>query len=174
MASASYGRAVGLAALQAVFSSTWILARELSPAKRRLARASTFAAVTAVGYVLTPKPSKEATEEAEQDLELVVGAQPFLASEGVPEDLEAEPPVPFDKRKAALAVGAVALSVAAVVGRRQLEKRWLARLTRNGHPRPTRALAVRMAGVEFAGQLAIQFAEVHKERGQAGGSPPAS
>jgi hypothetical protein len=159
MASASYGRAVGLAALQAILSSTWILARELPPAKRRLARVGTVAAVTAVGYVLSPKP-----EDEEEEPELVVGAQPFLASDGLPEDREAEPPAPFDKRKAVLAAGAIGLSVAAVVGRRQLEKRWLARLTRNGHPHPTRGLAVRIAGVEFVGQLVLQAVDVHKAR----------
>ncbi|MEU4692407.1 hypothetical protein [Actinoplanes sp. NPDC023714] len=159
MASVSYGRAVGLAALQAALSSTWIAARELSPAKRRLARAGTVATMVAVGWVTAPK------EEPAEEIDLVVGATPFSVADGVPKtDAEEEEPPPFDKRKAALAAGAIGIGVAAIVGRRQLEKRWLARLTRNGHAHPTRALAVRMAGVEFAAQLAMQLNDVRKAR----------
>jgi hypothetical protein len=47
--------------------------------------------------------------------------------------------------------------VAVNVGRYRLRKRWLAKLTRDGHPHPTRALAVRMAAFEFAHQLALQI-----------------
>ncbi|BBH71722.1 hypothetical protein ACTI_84070 [Actinoplanes sp. OR16] len=165
MASVSYGRAVALAALQAVLSSTWIAARELSPARRRLARAGTVAAVTAVGWVLDPKDSGD--DDADREVELVVGATPFAVADGAP------PPPPFDKRKAALAAGAIGISVAAVVGRRHLERRWLARLTRNGHRHPTRALAARMAALEFAAQLALQLNDVRKERArQVSGSNP--
>lgn len=93
----------------------------------------------------------------------MVGKRPVLVSEGGPV-VDPEPAFTFDKRKAALGAAVVALSVGAMVGRRQLEKRWLARLTRNGHPHPTRALAVRMGAVEFAGALALQAAEMRKDR----------
>ncbi|MFD1373344.1 hypothetical protein [Actinoplanes sichuanensis] len=155
MASVSYGRAVALAALQAALSSTWIAARELSPAKRRLARLGTVAAVGAVGWVVTPKE-----KEKEDEFELVVADRPFPVSE--PQPIAEDEPAPFDKRKAALGLAMLGLTVAAVVGRRQLEKRWLARLTRNGHPHPTRALAVRIGAVEFAGQLALQVADARR------------
>ncbi|MEU8242238.1 hypothetical protein AB0C07_28640 [Actinoplanes missouriensis] len=169
MASASYGRAVGLAALQAVLSSTWIAARELSPAKRRLARLGTVAAVAAVGWVAAPKDAPDS--DSDDQIGPAVGANPYLAAEGAasPDDAsqpDSEPP--FDKRKAALVAGGIGIGVAAMAGRRQLEKRWLARLTRNGHPHPTRALAVRMAGVEFVGQLAMQLNDVRKARSKAG------
>lgn len=168
MASASYGRAVGLAALQAVLSSTWIAARELSPAKRRLARLGTVAAVAAVGWVAAPKDASDSDDR----IGPAIGASPYLAAEGAASltaSDDASPPdsePPFDKRKAALMAGGIGIGVAAMVGRRQLEKRWLARLTRNGHPHPTRALAVRMAGVEFVGQLAMQLNDVRKARSQ--------
>ncbi|MFC7533866.1 hypothetical protein [Actinoplanes sp. GCM10030250] len=150
-----------MAALQAALSSTWILARELSPAKRRLARLGTVTAVAVVGWVVAPSEASDESEGA--GVELVVGARPMLVAEGGPVvDPEAQPEKTFDKRKAAVTAAALGLSVAAVIGRRQLEKRWLARLTRNGHPRPTRGLAVRMAAVEFTGQLALQLADMHK------------
>ncbi|MDY7090940.1 MAG: hypothetical protein SYR96_38375, partial [Actinomycetota bacterium] len=72
--------------------------------------------------------------------------------------------IPYDKRRAAMGAAVVALSVGAMVGRRRLEKRWLAGLTRSGHPHPTRALAVRIAAIEFAAQLALQFAEQRRPR----------
>ncbi|WP_229071004.1 hypothetical protein [Actinoplanes sp. DH11] len=169
MASASYPRAVATAALQAALSSTWIVARELSPAKRRLARAGTVAAVLTAGYLTAPSTEES---DAEAEVDLVVGANPFPAAEGAVRD--DAPQVPFDKRKALIGAGVVALSVAAIAGRRQLEKRWLARLTQNGHPHPTRALAVRIAGLEFAVQLALQLADVRKARAQLSGSTSGS
>ncbi|GID32973.1 hypothetical protein [Paractinoplanes brasiliensis] len=72
--------------------------------------------------------------------------------------------IPYDKRRAAMGAAVVALSVGAMVGRRRLEKRWLAGLTRSGHPHPTRALAVRIAAIEFAAQLVLQFAEQRRPR----------
>lgn len=160
MPSVSYRRAVGSAALQAAVSSTWIAARELTPARRRLARVATVAAGAVVAHLAAPPKADP-----------VVGANPFPVGEGAP---PAAPDFTFDKRRAAVGAGVVALSVAAVAGRRLLEKRWLARLTRAGHPHPTRALAVRMAAVEFAGQLALQLPDVRTARqalisGSAGG-----
>jgi hypothetical protein len=156
MASVSYGRAAAVAALQAALSSTWIAARELPPAKRRLARLGTTAAVAAIGYVTSPKEPEPDGEPGE----LVVADRPFPVSEPpVPEDA---PEPAFDKRKAVVGLAMIGLTVAAVVGRRTVEKRWLARLTRNGHPHPTRALAVRIGVIEFAGQFALQVAEARR------------
>ncbi|SDT81101.1 hypothetical protein [Actinoplanes derwentensis] len=155
MPTSPYLRAVGMAVLQAGVSGTWIAARELSPARRRLARAGTVAALAAVSYAVTPDKTGAAGDE------IALAPHPFPVSD--PPAATQEPEFVFDKRKAALTAGALALSVAALVGRRQLEKRWLARLTRKSHPHPTRALAVRMATVEFAGILAVQLADAHKE-----------
>ncbi|SFF30551.1 hypothetical protein SAMN05421541_108312 [Actinoplanes philippinensis] len=163
MATVSYQRAVAVAAMQAALSIAWIAARELPPAKRRLARFGTAAAVTTIGWVTSPKePEPDETEAEPETRELVVGDRPFLVSEPQPVSGGDEPAVPFDKRKAVVGAALLGLTVAAVVGRRKLEKRWLARLTRNGHPHPTRALAVRVGALEFAGQLVLQVADAHR------------
>ncbi|MEU4619976.1 hypothetical protein AB0G04_08340 [Actinoplanes sp. NPDC023801] len=153
MSSVSYPRAVATAALQACFSGTWIAARELSPARRRLTRLGAVAAVAALGYAVAP-------DQPEPEPELVVADKPYLVTE--PPAPAAEPQVPFDKRKAIIGAAVVGLSVATLVGRHQLEKRWLARLTRNGHRHPTRGLAVRMASIEFATTLVLQVADVRR------------
>jgi hypothetical protein len=61
---------------------------------------------------------------------------------------EADPP---SRRRAVLAgavgVGVLAASVGSTMAVRRLERRWLARLTRLGHPHPHRALGLRMAGL---------------------------
>jgi hypothetical protein len=152
-----------MAALQAALTSAWIAARELSPARRRATRAGIVAAVGAVAYAVSPDP-------AEGERELVVGKRPTLVAEGGP---VVDPEFTFDKRKAVLAAAVLGVSAATIYGRRQLEKRWLARLTRSGHPHPTRALAVRMAGVEFGVQLALQLADLSKvaRAGGSSGSP---
>jgi hypothetical protein len=80
---------------------------------------------------------------------------------------EDAPEFTFDKRKAAVGLAIIGLTAVAVVGRRTVEKRWLARLTRNGHPHPTRALAVRIGAIEFAGQFALQVADAHRAAGRA-------
>ncbi|MGK5684780.1 hypothetical protein [Actinoplanes sp. URMC 104] len=147
MATASYSRAVTMAALQAVSSSIWIAARELSPAKRRLARAGTVAVMSAIGYVATPDEDKPGAKKKE---------------EATTEAGESPADFTLDKRKAMAGAALLGLSLATMAGRRRLEKRWLGRLTRDGHPHPTRALAVRMAGVEFVGQLVVQLADRRK------------
>jgi hypothetical protein len=150
MSSVSYPRAVATAALQAGLSGAWIAARELSPMRRRLTRLGVVATVAALGYAVAP-------DQPDPEPELVVAAEPFPVT---------DPPVPeepvFDKRKAIIGAAVLGLSAAALVGRHQLEKRWLARLTRNGHRHPTRGLAVRMATVEFATTLAVQVADVRR------------
>jgi hypothetical protein len=164
MSSASYPRAVAMAALQAALTSSWIAARDLSPMRRRLTRTGLVAAIGAVSYVVSPR-SEDSSDDS--GAEIVVGQRPMLVSEFT---VEPEPTPAFDKRKAAVGAAVVALSVGAMIGRRQLEKRWLARLTRNGHPHPTRALAVRIGAVEFAGALALQFAEMRRAGGSTTGA----
>jgi hypothetical protein len=155
MSSVSYPRAVATAALQAGLSGAWIAARDLPPWRRRLTRLGMVAVVGALGYAVAPERA-----EPEPEPELVVADEPFLVTE--PPATEEEPGPAFDKRKAILGVAVVGLTAAAYVGRHQLEKRWLARLTRNGHRHPTRGLAVRMASVEFAATLALQVVDVRR------------
>ncbi|MBL7256348.1 hypothetical protein [Paractinoplanes lichenicola] len=194
MAPVSYPRALALAALQAALSGSWIAAGELSPARRRLARFGAVALTTGIGYVLSPPSSRSPeTPDSPVTLRLVApgsalgAAAPDLTSapadgdpaggdgadgpsHGLPDASELlgigdKLERPFDKRKAVLGAAVVAISVGAIAGRRQLEKRWLARLTGNGHPHPTRGLAVRVAAVEFAGQFALQLADRRRSRG---------
>ncbi|GAB2591805.1 hypothetical protein Aab01nite_38520 [Paractinoplanes abujensis] len=194
MAPVSYPRALALAALQAALSGSWIAAGELTPARRRLARLGAVAVTTGIGYVISPPSSSSAeTPDSPVTLRLVAPgsanalgvAAPELAgspdaahptgdrapqaaagpSHGLLDASEMlDIKVPFDKRKAVLGAAVVALSAGAIAGRRQLEKRWLARLTGHGHPHPTRGLAVRMAAVEFAGQFALQLADRRRNR----------
>ncbi|MEV6302205.1 hypothetical protein AB0M02_22505 [Actinoplanes sp. NPDC051861] len=186
---ASLPRAVAMAALQAALSASWIAARELPPAKRRLARLAVVGAVAAAGYVASPdpEPGRDLADEfslagpSESGLpsspsaasspaaSSPAGSSSAASPSGVSPS-PAGPVVPspsefvIDKRKAAVGVAVLGLSVAAMAGRRQLEKRWLRRLTSKGHAHPTRALAVRMAAVEFTGQLAIQLADLRVAR----------
>ncbi|MDI6103416.1 hypothetical protein QLQ12_32890 [Actinoplanes sp. NEAU-A12] len=157
MAVVSYPRAVAKAALQAALGGAWIAAGELSPAKRRLARLGAVSAATAIVWAAAPK-------ESGQSGEIVLADRPFAVTDPPPAGEHDGPDVEFDKRKAIVAAGVVGLSVAAMIGRRRLEKRWLTRLTGSGHPHPTRALAVRMAAVEFAGHLALQLAEGRRRK----------
>jgi hypothetical protein len=50
------------------------------------------------------------------------------------------------------------------VGRRRLERVWLARLRRNGHPHPERGLALRVAAFAFVAALPRQIAQVRRSR----------
>lgn len=162
MVAASYPRAVAKAALQAAFSGVWIAAAELSPAKRRLARLGTVAAAAAITYAASPKEPGPADEIVLADRPFAVTDPPPAAGED--EEAAAEPAFEVDKRTAIAAAGVLGLSAAMIVGRRRLEKRWLAGLTSGGHPHPTRALAVRMAAVEFAGYLVLQLATSGREQ----------
>ena len=176
---ASYPRAFAMAALQATLSGTWIVAGDLSPARRRLARAGAVAMVGAIGYaVSTPTPSP--SPDGPVALRLVAPGSEHSLGIAAPDPTSGDParadpassagPASsvdpdedsFDKRKAVVAAGVMGLSVAAIAGRRVLEKRWRARLASAGYAHPTRALAVRMAGVEFAVQLALQLADMRK------------
>lgn len=161
MASSSYSRAVTVAAMQAVFNSAWIAARELSPAKRRLARVGVIAIGTA-GYAAATPDTRRAIREVRAEVESLRDKQEDPeSSRDKAEEPPATPEFPVDKRRAVAIVGALGLSLAVTLGRRRLEKRWLAGLARDGHAHPTRALALRMAPVVFAAELAIQLVEMH-------------
>ena len=166
----SYTRVVAGAAAQAALSATWIAARELSPARRRLARFGTVATVAAVGWVTssrTPEPDADpaSPDPASPDpAGLEAAALDSAGPDSAGPEAAKTPPGGFDRRTAAALGLGVLTGTAGILGRRGLEKRWLARLTRDGHRHPTRALAVRMAAVEFALHLALQLADRQKER----------
>ncbi|MCM4085005.1 hypothetical protein [Paractinoplanes hotanensis] len=161
MASSSYSRAVTVAAMQAVFNSAWIAARELSPAKRRLARVGVIA-IGAAGYAGATPDTRRAIREVRAEVESLRDKEDEPeSSRDSAEEPPATPDSSFDKRRAVAIVGALGLTIAVTLGRRRLEKRWLARLARDGHAHPTRALALRMAPVAFAAELAIQIIDMH-------------
>ncbi len=81
--------------------------------------------------------------------------------------------VPGARRTTAQAAAAVAVlggvaaaSVGVALAGRRLERRWLARLIRQGHPHPHRALGLRMAALWAAASLPARLLTA---RGQAGG-----
>ncbi|MCY1141992.1 hypothetical protein OWR29_28700 [Actinoplanes sp. Pm04-4] len=66
-----------------------------------------------------------------------------------------------DKRRLAAVGAMLAFTMAVNFGRRRLQKRWLAHLIQDGHAHPHRALAVRIAPVAFAVELAVQMAGMY-------------
>jgi hypothetical protein len=141
----SYPRAVLTAALQGLLTGAWVAAGELPAGKRRLVRAGSVLSLSAVAAIGEPDDADAPEPSAEQYANWDV-----------------------DKRK--LAVTAVSLGVAVgfAVGRRRLEKRWLAALVRDGHPYPHRALALRMGLLSFAGTLPGRLVKVHEGRATGG------
>jgi hypothetical protein len=162
MASPSYARAVSVAAMQATFNSAWIAARELSPTKRRLARLGVVAFGSALYAAVTPD-TRRAMREARSDVAALRDKVQALEGAEEPEadEPEAKPEFSYDKRQTVAIAGALALTIAVTLSRRRLEKRWLASLARDGHPHPTRALALRMAPVAFVAEMAVQLVDMH-------------
>ncbi|WP_212987044.1 hypothetical protein [Actinoplanes auranticolor] len=152
-----YLRTLADAGLDVASVGAWIAAAELPPARRRLARGA-VAAITATVAIPGIRAVRSA---AGADEPAVPGAGSGLPYVDVGIQLPADDPSeddPSRRRRAVLAgavgVGVLTTAVAASVGvalaGRQLERRWLARLTRHGHPHPHRALALRMAGLYAA------------------------
>ena len=140
----TYPRAVLTAALQGLLTGAWVAAGELPARRRRLVRAGSVLSLSAVAAVGGRGDSGEPDEPEPTAEQYAAGGA--------------------DKRKLAVAAAAVGISVGLVVGRRQLEKRWLAALTRAGHPHPHRALALRMGLLSFAGTLPGRLVEVREGR----------
>lgn len=141
-----YLRALGEAGLDVASVGAWVAAAELSPARRRLARSAVTAAIAAVA-VPAFRGVADTTEPP------VPGARSGLPVVDAGIRLPAEPGTA--SRRRVVLTGAVlttvaAASVGATVAGRKLERRWLARLIRNGHPHPHRGLAIRMAAVYAA------------------------
>jgi hypothetical protein len=136
----SYPRAFASAALQGLLTGAWVAAGELKTRDRRLVRAASVVSLSAVASI-GDKEKHEGEPEPEHDTVPAV-----------------------DKRKLAVTAVAIGVSVGWAVGRRQLEKRWLAALTRGGHPHPHRALALRMGLLSFAGTLPARLVKVHESR----------
>jgi len=137
----SYARAVGASALQGLLTGIWIAAGELPPAKRRAGRA---AAVVTLSAVASIRDSAFPDEE--------------------PEEEQPQSPRPPDKRQLVALGAAAVISTGMIVGRRRLERRWLAGLERAGHPHPYRALGLRVGLLSFAGTLPGRLVTAHSAR----------
>ena len=139
----TYARAVGASALQGLLTGIWVAAGELSPAKRRAGRAAAVVTLSAVASARDWAFPDEEQKEKEE---------------------EQKTPGPPDKRQLLALGAAAAISTGMVLGRRRLERRWLAGLERAGHPHPYRALAVRMGLLSFAGTLPGRLVKAHTAR----------
>jgi hypothetical protein len=153
-----YLRTLADAGLDVASVGAWIAAAELPPARRRLARG---AVVAVMGAVAVPGIRAAWSAVAGADEPAVPGAGSGLPFVDVGIELPADEPSEDDgsTRRRAVRAGAVgvgvltagvAVSVGLTMAGRKVERRWLARLTRHGHPHPHRGLALRMAGLYAA------------------------
>lgn len=143
-----YRQAVASAAAQGLLTGVWTAAGELSPGWRRLARATASLAVMGVGWSSDTSGSRNRVVTWNAEDRLVIT-----------EDGERKP-----APKPAVMVAGVVFGVGMIVGRRQWEKRWLARLERDGHAHPYRALALRVGLLSAAGTLASRLIEARAKR----------
>jgi hypothetical protein len=132
----TYLGAFSSAAAQGLMTAMWIASGELPPGRRRAARAAATAAVAAAAVVAGRTDDPDVTWSDKEGL--------MVRDEDGNERRH-----PGARASAA----GIALGVGMMVGRRQMEKRWLARLERNGHEHPYRALALRMGLLAMAGTL---------------------
>jgi hypothetical protein len=149
----TYLGVVSSAAAEGLLTGVWVVAGELPPARRRLARAGTVVAVSAAGWATSPGHSTVTRERSvtwSDDRGLVVRDADGTEIPG---------------RRGMVAAGvSAALAVGMTVGRRQVERRWLARLERRGHAHPYRALAVRMAVFTTAVTLSKGLIDSYRTR----------
>ena len=133
----------------------WIAAAELPPARRRLARGTLAAVTVAVALPAFRAGRRPAADIAEPAATGPGAGLPFV-DVGIRLPVEETSEGDTSPRRRAVLAGAVgaavlttavAAAVGAVAAGRVLERRWLARLIRHGHPYPHRALGVRMAAL---------------------------
>ncbi|GAB7037096.1 MULTISPECIES: hypothetical protein [Catenuloplanes] len=147
-----YLRALAEAGFDVASVGAWIAAGELPPARRRLARGA-LVAVTAAVAIPGVRAIRADVEGAAEPV--IAGARsglPFVDAgirvpAGEPSGGRASARRRVVLVGAAGLTAAVAVSVGGAVAVRRLERRWLERLTRQGHPHPHRALGVRMAAL---------------------------
>ncbi|MCA2218668.1 hypothetical protein [Jidongwangia harbinensis] len=161
----TYAGAFSAAAIHAVSTGTWVAAGALSPGKRRALRAGVLLADMAIAATQLARERKSAPAEPR-----------LLETPILLKDVTApEPGKPADRTLSQkTAVVSMVLSGGLAIGGRQLQKRWLARLTRAGHPHPHRALGIRMGLLSVALALPSDLLEVAEARraARAGDTPP--
>lgn len=147
-----YLRALAEAGFDVASVGAWIAAGELPPARRRLARGALVAVTVAVAIPGVRAIRADVESAAEPVIPGARSGLPFVdAGIRVPAG-EPSGGKAAARRRVVLAgaaglTTAVAVSVGAAVAVRRLERRWLERLTRQGHPHPHLALGVRMAAL---------------------------
>jgi hypothetical protein len=152
----TYVRAIGSALAQGALTATWVAAGELPTPQRRLARAGAAASVAAVGWF-----SSDSSDNSDNSTEGTPSPPSNQPAGGPAQD---DTPQPMDPRRVALTVVLSGLSIGMLVGRRHLEKRWLARLAAKGHEHPHRALALRLGLLSAAATLASSLQSAHAEQ----------
>jgi hypothetical protein len=142
----TYLRAIGSALAEGLTTAAWVAAGELPKRRRRLVRAGTAASVVTVGALLVARdPTRAAAHDPDQT------GTPESADSQLTESAQSGgTPLPLDARRIAVTVILGVVSIGSTIGRRRLEKRWLAQLQANGHEHPHRALAVRMGLLSVA------------------------
>ena len=136
----TYLGAVGKAVAQGAMTAAWIASAELPKAQRRALRFGATAAVWVPAWVAVARDRIE---------------YHYTVGEGLmirrPDGTEERRPV----RTASLAAtgASVLFGAGMIIGRERLQKRWLARLERQGHEHPHRALALRMGLLAMAETL---------------------
>jgi hypothetical protein len=166
----TYAGAVLSAVLQGLTTGTWVMAGALPRWERRAVRAGIVAGSISVAAVQVRREQPAGPRL----LDSPILVKDVLARE-VPEQAKVGRKLPPRATLVALAV-----STGLAVGGRRLEKRWLARLIRDGHARPYRSLGIRMgllvAGTTLASDLFAVAEARRAERGRArpagGGSEP--
>jgi hypothetical protein len=160
-----YAKILAAAAGDAAISGAWVLAGELPPRKRRLARVGMTAMTAAIGAGLSAglePPSDEDPRPAMADAPSI-DPEEDEADEQADEQADDRVADPIEAQSPALrplfVIAASGIPVAIMIGSSFLQKRWLAGRTSSGHPHPHRSLAVRVAAVAFAGTLVPRLLE---------------
>jgi hypothetical protein len=160
----TYAGVVAGSAGDAVMAGVWLAAGELTPGRRRLARAGLMFAMAALGFGLS-SPEDEldgaASDDESADSAETAGEMADEAVDEPDDPTETEPPGVSPLVTTAVATAGGGLAMAIMVGSSVLQKRWLERLHQSGHPHPHRALAVRVAVLSFVGTLPGRLLEVH-------------
>jgi hypothetical protein len=162
-----YLRALAEAGLDVASVGAWIAAGELLPARRRLARGALVAVTVAVAIPGIRALRADAGGAAEPVIAGARSGLPFVdAGIRVP-DGEPSAEQASARRRVVLAgaaglTTAVAVSVGGAVAVRRLERRWLDRLTRQGHAHPHLALGVRMAALYSVAVVPSRLLAVRK------------
>lgn len=148
----SLAKVMARAVAKAVCVGAWTAAGELPVRPRRLARAGVLTAFVVFLSLVTPWRPTRAAVAADPP----TGAAPREPGEAAETHEPDEPVDGADGRRslgyllARRFVVGLGWTVLVEVVLHRLERRWVARLTRAGHPRPHVAAGVRLGAAEFA------------------------